>query len=397
MNTKTRYKAPAVKRRLTDAFLRHLKPTNRTRMVWDDRQSGFGVQITPMGTISFKVTYRHKGRLRWYTLDKYPSIGLADARMAAQKIRLRAALGEDPQGEKVADREGVTLRDIAEKYVERYAKHKNKSWQQAENLMAVYVLPKLGDRLIQDITQRDILRVFNKLTVDKNKPMIANQIVAAISAVLRWAKEQQIIEQNVALGIRRNKSSQDERYLTDEEVKLVWPLLEQSLRLILLTAARPGEIACLRWQDVDLVKAVWTMPGETDGDWPGTKNARTHEVPLSPQAMVILNELEPREDGPVFNGRIPTTVPLWKKLNIPRFRPHHLRATAASGMDALGIHREHISQVLNHTEGGVTAGYIRHDHFEQKRRALEAWDQHLMAIVEGRSVPSSVVDIGSAK
>ncbi len=91
------------------------------------------------------------------------------------------------------------------------------------------------------------------------------------------------------------------------------------------------------------------------------------------------------------------TKEVWKALGIPRFRPHDLRATVASGMDALGIHKEHISRVLNHAEGGTTAGYIRHDHMDQKRRALEAWAAHLTAVVEGREKASGVVDFTAVK
>ena len=94
---------------------------------------------------------------------------------------------------------------------------------------------------------------------------------------------------------------------------------------------------------------------------------------------------------------IPSVRPVWQALGIPRFRPHDLRATAASGMDALGIHKEHISRVLNHVEGGTTAGYIRHDHMDQKHRALEAWALRLMAVAEGQEPPSVVVDLKAAR
>ncbi len=94
---------------------------------------------------------------------------------------------------------------------------------------------------------------------------------------------------------------------------------------------------------------------------------------------------------------IPVTKEVWKALGIPRFRPHDLRATVSTGMDALGIHKEHISRVLNHMEGDVTAGYIRHDKLEQKRRALDAWGNHLTAVVEGREKASGVVDFTAAK
>ena len=93
----------------------------------------------------------------------------------------------------------------------------------------------------------------------------------------------------------------------------------------------------------------------------------------------------------------PETVKLWKGLGIPRFRPHNLRATAATGMDELGIHKEHIARVLNHIEGDQTAAYIRHDKMQQKRFALEAWGSHLMEVVERRTPESAVVDFRTGK
>ncbi len=142
------------------------------------------------------------------------------------------------------------------------------------------------------------------------------------------------------------------------------------------------------------------MPGEIDQLWPGTKNHKTHSVPLSGPAIAILDTLAPREKGQVFpNGRggyikIPVTINIWKELGIRRFRPHHLRATAASHMDALGISQEHLSRVINHATKGsaVTASYIRHDFLQQKRHALETWAAHLTTVVEGHD-PRTVIPI----
>ncbi len=404
MGPTRRSKAPAARRKLTDPYIRSLKPTNKTLIVWDDLFTGLGIQITPNGVKSWKITYYHAGKLRWYTIGRYPTIGLAFAREECQRVRQAAALGEDPQAEKAAARrnpnpnQGETLAAVAEKYVERYAKRNNKSWAQADNLMRRYVLPTLGERQIVDLRRKDILGIFDQLTNEANTPNTANQMVAAISAVLGWAVQQEIVPANVAHGIERNKSKGDERFLSDEELPIVWPVLSQPLRLMLVTAQRPGEVCAMRWQDVDLDKAVWTLPGLPADGWPGTKNDNTHDVPLSPPAMAILNGLDPQATGPVFPNRlgqpikIPVTTRLWTKLDIPRFRPQNLRATAATGMDQLGISEEHIARVLNHSKGGVTASYIRHDKLAQKRRALEAWGETLMAVVEGREKASGVVD-----
>ena len=63
-------------------------------------------------------------------------------------------------------------------------------------------------------------------------------------------------------------------------------------------------------------------------------------------------------------------------------------------MDVLGISKQHIKKVLNHTETDVTESYIRHDAAKQKRLALDRWAARLADIIEGREVVEKVVPIG---
>lgn len=391
------------KHKLTDMFIRNLTPPEKTTIWWDEVQPSLGVRVTPTGAKSWKVAYRHKGRLRWFTIDKFPAVGLKDARDIAGKIRAQAALGADPQGSKMAARQGETLKDVAARYVEQHAMKHNKSWRQAKALMDTYVIPKLGNRRMGDIVRRDIRVIFDDLTHGRGKPVLANQILSAVSAVLTWAAEREIVAANVARGIRRNPTKAAERHLSDKEIAAVWPAFEElgllgctALRLVLLTAQRPGEVTAMRWQDVNLEAGVWTLPGDPEGDWPGTKNGRTHEVPLSDMAVELLTELDPKAQGALFAGRagrpiaIPQTKAIWTGLDIARFRPHDLRATAATGMDRLHIPKEHISRVLNHVEAGVTASYIRHEALEQKRRALDTWANYVQQIIEGKTAENVV-------
>ena len=400
-----RSKAAPNRRKFTDAFLRSLKPRSTMYRVWDKSYSGLCVHVTPNGVLSFKIAYTFNGKLRWFTVGRYPSVGIAFARQKCRKVLEAAVDGRDLQAEKVVARQspdpdqGETLAAVAEMYVERWAKLNNKSWRQADKLMKCHVLPTLGKRPIVDIRRKDLISIFDRLTNVDGHPIQANQMVAAVSAVLKWAEKREIVPTNVARGIERNKPGKSKRFLSDKELVKVWPKIGPSLRLTLVTAQRPGEVCAMRWQDVDLDKAVWTQPGAPVGTWPGTKNGRTHDVPLASEALDILAGLEPKAKGPVFpsGSRISRTNKIWENLSIPRFRPHHLRATAATGMDALGISEEHIGRVLNHTKGGVTASYIRHDKLAQKRRALEAWGETLMAVVERRAPESAVVDIRSHK
>ena len=389
--------------KLSELFVRNMATPRKTEIWWDEVQLGLGLKITSNGAKSWKVQYRHRGRLRWYHIDKFPAIGIKEARSIARTIRNEAAQGKDPQGEKVAARQGETLRDVAARYVEQHAKKHNKSWHQAEALMKNHVLPKLGSRRVADIARKDIRAIFDDITHGRDKPVLANQVLAAISAVLTWAAEREIVENNAARGIRRNPTKAKERHLSDKEIAATWPASEElgllgctALRLTLLTGQRPGEVCAMRWADIDLEAKVWTLPGSPDGDWPGTKNGRTHEVPLPEMAVDLLNELDPKAEGPVFAGargksiRIPVTKAVYETAGIPRFTSHDLRATAATGMDRLHIPKEHISRVLNHVEAGVTASYIRHEALDQKRRALDAWANYVQQIIEGKTAENVV-------
>jgi len=392
-----RTKAPANKIQLTEGYLRTVRLRDSSFLVWDTYQQGLVVKVRPTGTKTFKVAYRHGGRLRWYTIDRYGAIGLKEAREVARKIRAKAALGEDPQGEKVKARVGDTLKDIHDRYMEMFAREKNKAWQQADKRMKVYILPKLGNRKIKDISRQDIWRIFDDLN---DRKVLANAALASASAVFSWAVKRNIINDNPCRGIERHKTTSSARFLSNEEIRAVWPLFDDLglypssiLKLILFTAQRPGEVRSMRWEHLNLDAGLWSMPGEPTTGWPGTKNKHDHEVPLLEPVLELLRDLDPKPAGHVFpstrRGKCisrPPIRPIWEEASIPPFRAHDLRATAATKLDELGVIRQYIALVLNHVEGDrkVTASYVRHDKKQQKKEALTVWTNELLAILDGR-------------
>ena len=125
-------------------------------------------------------------------------------------------------------------------------------------------------------------------------PIVANQTLAAASAIFSWAIKQEILTVNPCKGVDRNPTNDRERVLSDccapqdgarpvraqalttAEVALLWPRLEPALKLLLLTGQRPGEVAAM--QAVHIAEGWWQMPGRPAGAWPGTKNGRDHRV-----------------------------------------------------------------------------------------------------------------------
>ncbi len=391
-----------MKRELTDAYLRSVKPRDKPFRVWDTRQLALCARVQPTGSISFLVWYRSRGKLRWFTVGRYGKIGVRQARQIAATVLAKAQLGKDPQARKMRQREGDSLATVHDAYLATI-KDKNKSWPQADKLMRTYVLPTLGKRKVKDITRADVWKLFDSLSDRKS---LANQVLAAASARFSWAVQRDLIAVNPCQGIERNVTASATRFLSNDEIRQIWPLLDDlglyqgtMLKIVLLTGQRPGEVCAMRHEHIkDHHGRWWQMPGAKTDTWPGTKNGRDHEIFLTEPVLELLRELEPHKSPYIFPSRagyikIPVTQPIWTKAGISRFRPHDLRATCATQMDALGINRQHISLILNHVEGGVTASYVRHDQRDHKRAALEAWAKELLAILAGEGATDHKADV----
>ena len=154
--------------------------------------------------------------------------------------------------------------------------------------------------------------------------------------------------------------------------------------MLALTGQRLGEVAAMRWSDVDLDHALWTLPASAN------KSGRLHEVPLSKPVMEVLRAV-PRRSGPhtftTGDGSKPIAAFAGPKGELeramgegPRWTLHDLRRTFATAAARLGIAPHVIEKVLNHSGGtirGVAAIYNRAGYDAEKRHALDAWARHL--------------------
>ena len=183
----------------------------------------------------------------------------------------------------------------------------------------------------------------------------------------------------------RVKEQSRDRVLTSKEIKAFWnnldklpaqPAVRAALRLILVTAQRPGEIVNLEWSEINQDEdgaTWWTIPSRK------SKNNLSHRVPLSGLAIEVLETMPRKDAGFVFasshNGaKGVTRHALSKALNVNQelmsiedFHPHDLRRSAASYMTGMGISRLVVSKILNHVETGITAVYDRHAYDAEKR------------------------------
>ncbi len=197
---KRRPKRPPCKRRLTELTVRKARPESAAYLVWDALQRGLALRVQPTGAKSWVVVYSRHGRPRWLHLGDAGAIGLADARTLATEAMLAVARGKDPAAEKKAERGAGTFAELAERYVDDHAKKANKSWRQADALVRRYVLPRWGKLQASTIVRGDIKALMARIEA----PVLANQVLAAVSAIFSWAVREEKLPANPCKLVARN-------------------------------------------------------------------------------------------------------------------------------------------------------------------------------------------------
>jgi integrase len=397
-------------RSLTDVEVRGLKAEPGKRLViFDTKARGLCLRVSP-GSKSWSFVYRPKGSLKQkrFTIGDYPAWPLAAAREKALALRRLVQDGGDPVVVVNTSRDALTVAGLIDRFITRYAKAKLRSWRDYEAVLKRDVIPAMGDRKAGDVTRAEVAAMLDKVAA--RAPVLANRLQNTLSSVFSWALSEGLVAANPVTGLRkRTLEVAKERTLTDEEIRTFWratevaaPAYRDTLRLILLTAQRPGECAGICAEEVDLDNALWTIPAER------VKNKIEHTVPLVGEAHEIVERLvREGSKGPLIRtprGKVLTVQNLAKAVEKMRdgrfaepFTPHDLRRTAATLMGRLDIDQMLIARVLNHastTKASVTGSvYNRHTYDPQKKRALEALDLELDRIVNGSEAIGNVLPL----
>ncbi len=389
--------------RLTHRAVATFKPPSVGVLdIWDETLTGFGVRVASSGLKTFHVRYRAKGarKRRRLKLGVFPTLSLAQARGLARKKLSEAELGQDPAGERAAERRAPTFQALAELYLEKHAVHK-RSGREDRRIIEKELFPRWRQMHAKAIKRPDVFALLDPIT--ERAPIMSNRVLACARKVFNFGVVRGLVEVNpCALVPAPAKERQRDRVLSEAEIREVWRDLANEqifvasvLRLRLLTAQRGGEVLAMRWEDLDIETAWWTIPGER------SKNGLPHRVPLSVQALRILEELRRQSSDPTWvfpsprggapMGDVHHAVYRVKGRTGIHFVGHDLRRTAASFMTSMGISRVVVGKILNHVEQGVTAIYDRHSYDFEKRQALELWGRRVEEIITSKAKRGNVV------
>ena len=439
----------------TDRGVRALKAPASGRVdVWDLTLPGFGIRLSASGVRTWVVRYRHGRKQRRLRLGNFPPMSLADARKQATRRLNAVDEGKDPAAEKTAAREASTFGELAALYLLKHAP-KKRSADEDRRIMERELLPRLRAFHARDVKRADVIALLDEIAL-RPAPIMSNRVLALLRKLYNFGIERGLLELNpCALVKPAGVETRRERVLSPEELRGLWRglggeyikggkvrsskahgaegdaetrateageeageglSLVAAVRLMLLTAQRRGEVLRMRWDEIteDAPESPAPAPAEGEKKEPrfswtipaaSAKNGRAHRVPLSPEALEVLESL-PRSGVWVLPGRLvdENGKPREHVTNVERaidrardrqklehFTPHDLRRTAASSMTALGIPRLTVKKILNHVDRDVTGIYDRHSYDPEKRTALEAWGRRVQEIVSGESRGGAVV------
>lgn len=277
------------------------------------------------GTGSCLLRYWLHGRDRWMGLGRYPKVSLAAARKKAREYRTLIQDGSDPIDERRIRRvqkrrkanRNIVFKDCAEEYIAlRFSgdgfKDPEKAAARMRDALKRHVYPIIGSLPVKLVDTDLVIDVLQPIWNTKRET--ADMVRAWIEDVLRFAKARRYrkggnpaafdnVEPNMAK--RSKKKVKHYASLHYEGIGEFWVHLGSrssvsalALKLLILTAARPGEVVGARWIEFDFEKKIWTIPAER------TKTEESHIIPLSDHAIRLLKEIMKFAEGEfVFPGR----------------------------------------------------------------------------------------------
>jgi integrase len=368
------------------------------------------------------------GKSRDMGLGRVDLVPLKTARELARAARQEAKAGRDPIAAKEAAKvaaaseqaRSITFRQCAEAYIAKYAPgwRNVKHGRQWASTLATYAYPVFGDLPVGVIDTPLIMKVLDPIWTHKTET--GSRIRGRIEAILDWARVRGYRttgenparwKGNLAMALpARDKAKPQGRHaaLPFGQMPAFWVELEKregvgplALRFAILTAARTGEVIGARWEEFNFDKTTWIVPAVR------MKGAREHRVPLSSHALTILEEIGPKESGPVFpgtHGDKPLSnmalLMALRRMNRADLTTHGFRSSFRDWVaETTDFPGELAEAALAHAVGDrVVAAYLRGDLFEKRRKLMEEWGAYCTSAIKVRAgVAATYVALGRAE
>lgn len=386
---------------LTDTAIRQAKPRDKQYKLSDER--GLFLLVHPNGGKYWRLKYRIGGTEKTLALGVYPDIGLKKARQARDDARKLLATGDDPVAVRKAEKQAdaMTFKAVAEKWFTHWKpgvteSHAANIWQRLE----MDILPVLGSVPANDLTAAQV-RDCVKAIETRGALDIAKRQLQKCSQIMRYAVAHDLAERNPVADIqpsdilparkKRNYSRIDAKelpqLLRDMDAYVGSEHTRLALQLMALTFVRTGELIAAKWDEFNFDANRWDIPAERMK----VKTA-SHTVPLSKQALVVLEKLQtvsygcefifPSDTGkPTHMSNNTLLYALYRMGYRGRMTGHGFRGVASTILHEQGWPHEHIELQLAHQERDeVSAAYNHALYLPQRAKMMQSWADYLDAL-----------------
>jgi integrase len=400
---------------LTDIKVRTAKPDTKEYSLADG--DGMSLLVHPNGSKYWRFRFRFGGKQHLIAFGVYPETSLADARQKREEARRLVAAGVDPRLHKRAVKEEQAKEAITFESVARDWHASNQKWSEShsgrvlksleDNLFAA-----IGKRNIAELKTRDLLIPIKAVEMS-GRLEVAGRLQQRTTAIMRFAVQSGLIDYNPAQEIAGAVATAKRQHRAALELNRIpellhridtyigRPLTRLAVELTLLVFIRSSELRFARWAEVDFANAMWTIPGEREPlegvkhSHRGSKMRTPHLVPLSCQALIILEQIKSMSGNRdlIFVGDHNPRKPMSentvnKALRVMGYDTkvdicgHGFRTMACSSLIESGLwSKDAVERQMSHQErNSVRAAYIhKAEHLGERRLMLQWWADYLDA------------------
>jgi len=368
--------------------------------IYDEK--GLYLLVKANGSKYWRLRYRFDGKEKLLAIGVYPKVSLSKARGEQVKAFELLDTDIDPTTDKKRQKDAEKLKkaNTFEAVARDWYEEEKKEWTVDHAMRVLHsmekeIFPHIGNMPITQIKTPDIKRAIN-LIQKRGANDIAKRSLQRISSVFSFAIQSGIAETNSArelIGTIKAPRVKHQPSLKREELPECLKRIDSydgmlqtkiALRLLIHTFVRPGELRGARWDEFDLTKKEWQIPGER------MKMNIGHIVPLTKQCIKLISELEP------ITGRYELLFPGERKATQPmsentllfalyrmgykgKATPHGFRATASSILNEQNFNSDAIERQLSHIERNKVKGAYNYnaEFMKERKKIMKWWSDYL--------------------
>ena len=391
---------------LQDTALKSAKAKEKEYNLSDG--GGLMLRVKPNGSKLWLFNYTRQTTKKRANISfgTYPELSLANARK--KRVEARELIAQDIDPKEHRDEQArhsetannntfkhVALQQHEVKKTKVSPDHANDIWRSFE----LHLFPKLGNTPIHKLNAVKVIEVLRPIEAKSLETL--KRLCQRINEVMVYSLNTGLIDNNPLAGISQAFKTPEKKNMPtiphDQLPALMQKLSTASITLTtrcliewqLHTMVRPGEAAGTRWDEIDIESALWTIPAHR------MKKKKAHIVPLSPQALGLLETIKPlsSQSEYVFTGDRSNHKPSNSSTaNVALKRmgyhgilvAHGLRALASTTLNEKGFDPDLIEACLAHVDKNeVRAAYNRAEYIERRKEVMNWWSDHIEKAAEG--------------